>query len=152
GGEPLSNVHVYEIIRQLHSHHIWTKLITSGIPLTKANVIRLKEAGLDQIALSLDALTPETNDLTRGAGAFAHFATARQNLGREIPMVSLSLSVSTVSLPQLDNLAEFCQRWDVDEAYLSTLRAVDNIRYPPGVAPLSRPQITEMHLKAEQVN
>jgi hypothetical protein len=152
GGEPLANVHLPEIIAKLHAHRIYTKVITSGIPLNARKVQALKEAGLDQIALSLDALTPETNDATRGPGSFAHFERARELLGREIRMIGISLSVSTASLPQLDGLAEFAKRYDIDETYLSQLRAVPGIQYPPGVAPLGPEEIGLMHQKADEQN
>lgn len=152
GGEPLSNVHIEEIIRLLSSNRIYTKIITSGVPITPLKVQRLKEAGLNQVALSLDALTPELNDLTRGPQSFHHFAKARKALGREIPCVSLSLTVSSATLAQLDQLGDFCREWDVDDVYLSQLRAVDSIEYKNGVHPLRPDEITEMNRKADQLN
>ncbi len=152
GGEPLSNVHIEEIIRMLSSNRIYTKIITSGVPLTAAKVQRLKAAGLHQIALSLDALTADLNDLTRGPNSFHHFMRARKLLGREIPCVSLSLTVSTATLDQLDDLPEFCREWDLDDVYFSQLRAVEGIVYPPQVRPLNYEQIGQMNAKAEELN
>lgn len=152
GGEPLSNVHAEEIIRMLHKHRIYTKVITSGVPITAAKVQRLREAGLDQIALSLDALTPELDDLTRGPKSFHHFARARKLIGREIPCVTASLTVSTATLAQLDDLGEFCKTWDLDDVYLSQLRDVPGIEYPPAIGPLSRAQVAEMNGKVARLN
>jgi len=152
GGEPLSNVHIEEIIRLLTSNRIYTKVISSGVPITPLKVQRLKEAGLHQVALSLDALTPELNDLTRGPSSFHHFAKARKALGREIPCVSISLTVSTATLAQMDHLDEFCREWDIDDVYLSQLRDVDGIQYPPDIRPLNRDQVAEMNAKAAQIN
>ncbi len=152
GGEPLSNVHIEEIIRMLTSNRIYTKVISSGVPITPVKVQRLKEAGLHQVALSLDALTPELNDSTRGPNSFHHFAKARKALGREIPCVSISLTVSTATLGQMDQLDAFCREWDIDDVYLSQLRDVDGIQYPSEVRPLNREQVAEMNAKAAQLN
>ncbi len=152
GGEPLLNVHIEEIIRLLTSHRIYTKVITNGILVTPGKARRLKQAGLKQVALSLDALTPALNDLTRGPSSFHHFAKAREALGREIPCISLSLTVSSATLQHLDRLPEFCREWDLDDVYLSQLRDINGVEYPPGIYPLTREQIAEMNMKAEQIN
>lgn len=152
GGEPLSNVHLEDVIRMLHAHRVYTKVITSGVPVSAARVARLKAAGLDQIALSIDALTPELNDRTRGKDAFHHFARARRLIGREIPCVTASLTVSNATLEQMDALGEFCREFDLDDVYLSQLRAVPGISYPPGIRPLTREEVDEMNRKAEALN
>ena len=70
GGEPLTRRDLPDIIR--HARHLgyYINLITSGLGLTEAKVIALKEAGLDHIQVSIQAPEKLLNDRLAGTDSF----------------------------------------------------------------------------------
>ncbi|MBI2885130.1 MAG: TIGR04053 family radical SAM/SPASM domain-containing protein [Candidatus Omnitrophica bacterium] len=72
GGDPLMRPDLPALIRHAKSRRLRVGTIPAATPrLTADAVAGLKDAGLDQMALSLDAGTPEAHDRFRGApGAF----------------------------------------------------------------------------------
>lgn len=70
GGEPLLRRDLEAIVASARAAGLYSNLITSGIGLTPARAIALREAGLDSIQLSFQADEPELAD--RIAGTRAH--------------------------------------------------------------------------------
>jgi MoaA/NifB/PqqE/SkfB family radical SAM enzyme len=56
-----------EIIACASDMGIWTSVVTNGSLLTPERVVRLKEAGLDNLLVSLDSTWPQVHDQQRGA-------------------------------------------------------------------------------------
>jgi MoaA/NifB/PqqE/SkfB family radical SAM enzyme len=137
GGEPLCHPEVFAVIAALRARAVFVKLITSGALVDEAVAEKLAHAGLNQVAVSLDGLTPEVNDRSRGAGSFDFAVAAVRTLQRHLPRVSLSLTVSGDSLPQVDALPGFCRDLAVDEVYISPLRPVAEVRAPASGRPLT---------------
>jgi len=59
GGEPLLHPELEVLIRTARSHGIIATLITNGYLLDAARIKRLNGAGLDQLQLSIDNVTPD---------------------------------------------------------------------------------------------
>lgn len=70
GGEPLLRSDMLEIIEDAKAHGIYVSINTNGLPLTPRKVEQLRDAGVDQIMVSLDGATAATNDAIRGHGTF----------------------------------------------------------------------------------
>jgi radical SAM protein len=72
GGDPLKRADLLGLIRYGKARGLRMATIPAATPLLTRDVVRaLKSADLDQMALSLDASTPEAHDRFRGvAGAF----------------------------------------------------------------------------------
>lgn len=72
GGDPLKREDLTELIRHAKACGLRVGTIPAATPrLTREAVQALKDAGLDQMALSLDASTPQAHDQFRGVeGAF----------------------------------------------------------------------------------
>lgn len=66
GGEPLLNPNIISIIKCMRSNSIEVRLLTNGILLTKDMISKLNKIGINSIAISLDSINPEINDLLRG--------------------------------------------------------------------------------------
>ena len=64
GGEPLLRADLEEIAAAARRHQMYTNLITSGVPLAKDRLVRLKAAGIDAAQLSLQDTTPELSQLS----------------------------------------------------------------------------------------
>jgi radical SAM protein len=73
GGDPLKRPDLFDLIRHANTVSVRVSLTPSATPLlTKEMVIRLKEAGLARLAVSMDGACAETHDAFRGmSGSFA---------------------------------------------------------------------------------
>jgi radical SAM protein with 4Fe4S-binding SPASM domain len=74
GGEPLNRSElIFKILEQLQNHPATKTINTNGWFLTKPRVIRLKEAGLNVVQISLDSSIKEKHDSFRGLrGSYDH--------------------------------------------------------------------------------
>jgi len=72
GGDPLKRADLLDLIRRGKSRGLRMATIPAATPLLTRDVVQaLNDAGLNQMALSLDASTPEAHDRFRGVeGAF----------------------------------------------------------------------------------
>jgi len=67
-GEPLSHPHIVDMVRQAKAIGSSVELITNGMLLDKPMSLRLVDAGLDTLWVSLDGATPESyKDVRLGA-------------------------------------------------------------------------------------
>jgi PqqA peptide cyclase len=93
GGEPASRRDLVELVAAARDAGLYTNLITSAIGLDATRLVRLKEAGLDHVQLSLQDVEAESADHIAGyPGAHARklaFAQSVRELG-------LALTVNTV--------------------------------------------------------
>ncbi len=93
GGEPASRRDLVELVAAARDAGLYTNLITSAIGLDATRLVRLKEAGLDHVQLSLQDVEAESADHIAGyPGAHARklaFAQSVRELG-------LALTVNTL--------------------------------------------------------
>jgi MoaA/NifB/PqqE/SkfB family radical SAM enzyme len=66
GGEPTIRQDLEEIIGHAASLAMWTSMVTNGSRLTRDRMCRLRDAGLDNLLMSLDSLQPDVHDAHRG--------------------------------------------------------------------------------------
>ena len=67
GGDPIKRPDLFELIGHAHSARVRVSLTPSATPLlTREIVVRLKEAGLARLAVSMDGASAETHDAFRG--------------------------------------------------------------------------------------
>ena len=73
GGDPIKRPDLFELIGHARSAGVRVSLTPSATPLlTREIVVRLKEAGLARLAVSLDGASAQTHDAFRGmTGSFA---------------------------------------------------------------------------------
>ena len=73
GGDPIKRPDLFELITHARSRGVRVSLTPSATPLlTREVVVRLKEAGLARLAVSMDGASAETHDAFRGMrGSFA---------------------------------------------------------------------------------
>lgn len=147
GGEPLCFDRLMLIIRQLRSHRIFVKVITNGVLVTDENADQLADAGVNQVAVSLDGLDKETHDWSRGEGAFDKTITAIEILQKRVPFVSVSLTVSNRTFEQLDDLPQFCQQIGIREVYISPLRETPNTEISPELNIMTQEQRSQLYQK-----
>src|SRR5439155_1283749 len=70
GGEPLLRDDLEPLVEGARRLDLYTNLITSGIPLTRARLAGLKALGLDNVQVSIQDVTPTASDRIAGTRAF----------------------------------------------------------------------------------
>ena len=125
GGEPLLRRDLEELVAGAHALDFYSNLITSGSPLTRERLLRLKEAGLSSVQVSLQDSVASEAERIAGRDSFEqklevarwvkelglpltlNVVLHRQNLGRisEIIALAESLSVDRLELANTQYLA-----------------------------------------------
>ena len=71
GGEPLTRKDFFEVARHAADRGLYVSVATNGTLLTKENVQKLKQAGVNYVDISIDGASAKTHDEFRGVpGAF----------------------------------------------------------------------------------
>jgi pyrroloquinoline quinone biosynthesis protein E len=125
GGEPLLRKDLETLVEGAHALDYYTNLITSGLPLTRERLLRLRDAGLSSVQVSLQDTVASESDRIAGRESFAqkllvarwvkelglpltlNIVLHRQNLSRVADMVALAeaLSVDRLELANTQYLA-----------------------------------------------
>jgi radical SAM protein with 4Fe4S-binding SPASM domain len=105
GGEPLLRADIYDLATEAQRRGFTVVVGTNGIRLTPDRLARLREAGVQGVALSLDSLHPEVHDAFRGRpGAWRATRRSIECLREEgFPFV-LQTTVSRTNLAELPDL------------------------------------------------
>ncbi len=72
GGEPLARTDLEAMIRRARDKHVYTNLVTSGVPLERARLDALCDAGLDHVQLSFQGADAESSRSFADYDAFEH--------------------------------------------------------------------------------
>lgn len=71
GGEPLWRRDVFDLAKRARGHNLRVALATNGTLVDEAMAMRIKEAGIERVSISLDGADRVTHDTFRGhSGAF----------------------------------------------------------------------------------
>ncbi|HEY0464329.1 MAG TPA: radical SAM protein, partial [Polyangiaceae bacterium] len=125
GGEPLLRRDLEELVAGAHALDFYTNLITSGLPLTRERLLRLKEAGLSSVQVSIQDSVAQDSDRIAGRESFdqklevarwvkelglpltLNVVLHRQNLGRIAEIIALAeqLNVDRLELANTQYLA-----------------------------------------------
>jgi AdoMet-dependent heme synthase len=111
GGDPMNRPDLPELIRHAKSLGLRTATIPAATSsLAEDHVWQLKEAGLDQMAVSLDFPHPSQHDAFRGApGAYAKTMSAvRWAHNAKLPL-QVNTTVCGDTAPQLPQMAELVE-------------------------------------------
>jgi pyrroloquinoline quinone biosynthesis protein E len=112
GGEPLVRDDLEELVAGARALDLYTNLITSGVPLEKERLKTLREAGLDNVQVSVQDVSEAASDRIAGTKSFVHklevarwvkalgmpltlnIVLHRENLGRVAEMIALAEELS----------------------------------------------------------
>jgi MoaA/NifB/PqqE/SkfB family radical SAM enzyme len=71
GGEPTLHPEITELINDTAEKSITElRMTTNGIGLHNLNLDKLRPGAFDHVSISIDGISPEMNDRTRGKGTF----------------------------------------------------------------------------------
>ncbi|HWA94428.1 MAG TPA: TIGR04053 family radical SAM/SPASM domain-containing protein [Terracidiphilus sp.] len=104
GGDPIKRPDLFELIRHACERGVRVSLTPSATPLlTQEIVVRLKEAGLARLAVSLDGACAETHDAFRGmSGSFARTLNAVQWANEVGLPVQINTTFSRRNIGEID--------------------------------------------------
>jgi AdoMet-dependent heme synthase len=115
GGDPVNRPDLLDLVRCGKAHGLRTATIPAATEaLTPELVIAFKEAGLDQMALSLDYPREELHDAFRGVpGAFSRTLQAARWARAEGLPLQINTTVAAETAPYLAEMAELVEELGV---------------------------------------
>ena len=119
GGEPLLRRDLEILTAQTHRLGLYSNLITSGVPLSRRRLMRLRDSGLDAVQLSL----PSTDQLLadRIAGLVVHdtkLAVAQWIHALRVPL-TLNIVLHRLNIEQIQDIIELAERLHAERLELA---------------------------------
>lgn len=123
GGEPMLRKDLPDIVRQIKecSSFIFTSMVTKGDLLNVDKARELFNAGMDQIAVSLD-FPGEKHDSYRGVdGLWSHLSNTLPELARNFPEKSIILNTIIMedNLDEVVEIANNARKWGIGISFSS---------------------------------
>lgn len=119
GGEPLLRSDLTELVAAARARDLYSTLITSGLPLDRDRLARLRDAGLDGIQLSFQDTDVATATRIAGVDALA----AKEEVAAWIRDLGLPLTINIVlhrqNLPRLPAFIALAERLGADRLELA---------------------------------
>jgi len=127
-GEPTLNPALPHIIRAVKARGAYALFNTNGLLLRRRLLEALVLSGLDEVRVSVDAATPETYRLVRGADGFSRIvanvkllAATKARLGVATPRLSLWMTGMKTNIAELSALVRVASEAGIAEVYLQRL-------------------------------
>ena len=119
GGEPLARKDLEMLVQGAASLGLYTNLITSGIPLTRERLRALRDAGLNNVQLSIQDVEETRSDEIAGSRAFR----AKLEVAGWVKTEGLPLTLNTVlhrhNLDRVEEVVALAERLGADRLELA---------------------------------
>ncbi len=132
-GEPLLNIHLFEIIEYCNSKGISSKFVTNAMLLDSQKADSLIRSGLSSFNVSIDSVNPETfkelrvnADLNTVSKNVRNFINLRNSLGLASPTVNVISVVSIKNKDELPDILQYTYDLGVDGVFLKTFNPYYN--------------------------
>jgi radical SAM protein len=115
GGDPIKRPDLFELIGHARSAGVRVSLTPSATPLlTRDIVIRLKEAGVARLAVSMDGAIAETHDAFRGmTGSFAQTLNAIRWANKIGLPIQINTTFSRRNIAEIDTIAALIESLNI---------------------------------------
>jgi radical SAM protein len=112
GGDPIKRPDLFELIEHARAVGVRVSLTPSATPLlTRDIVVRLKEAGLARLAVSMDGASAETHDAFRGmSGSFARTLDAVRWANDICLPVQINTTFSRRNIAEIEDIVSLMER------------------------------------------
>jgi len=149
GGEVLLRSDLEGLIERLHAEGVYVKIITNGIKLSPERAKALASAGLNQVEVSFDGLSPEVHESSRGRGTFRAALLALHNTREAgIPRDGIVWTVHQGNLHEMENLPSLLRAHQVRECYISLFKKAGLMGTRSSFQPLEARQVELLRVKA----
>jgi len=119
GGEPLVRDDLEVLVAGARSLELYTNLITSGIPLEKERLGKLRAAGLDNVQVSVQDVSAEASDRIAGTRSFDH----KLEVARWVKELGMPLTLNIVlhrgNLDRVGEMIALAERLSADRLELA---------------------------------
>jgi len=119
GGEPLLRRDLEELVAGAHALDFYSNLITSGLPLTRERLLRLKQAGLSSVQVSLQDSVAGESDRIAGRESFEQ----KLEVARWVKELDLPLTLNVVlhrqNLARISEIIALAESLRVDRLELA---------------------------------
>ncbi len=119
GGEPLLRDDLEQLIEAARQLDLYTNLITSGVPLTRARLESFRALGLDNVQISIQDVTAAASDRIAGYESFER----KLEVGRWVKALGMPLTVNTVlhreNLDRVADVIALAERMGADRLELA---------------------------------
>jgi heme b synthase len=107
GGEPMAREDIYDIIAYGDKLGLRMVMAPCGMLMNRENTLRMKEAGIQRISLSIDGADPETHDSFRQVdGAFESVMQAARVAGEVGLEFQINTTITKLNYRQIDRILE----------------------------------------------
>jgi len=119
GGEPLLRRDLEELVAGAHALDYYSNLITSGLPLSRERLLRLKEAGLSSVQVSIQDSLPDAAERIAGRSSFEQkLAVAGWVKELGLPL-TLNVVLHRQNLERVPEIVDLAERLEVDRLELA---------------------------------
>jgi pyrroloquinoline quinone biosynthesis protein E len=119
GGEPLVRGDLEALVAEAERLELYTNLITSGIPVTRERLARLRDVGLDSVQISIQDVSAGPSDRIAGRRSFDR----KLQVARWIKALGLPLTLNTVlhreNLDRVPEVIALAEALDADRLELA---------------------------------
>ncbi len=112
GGEPLVRKDLVEIIKQIRAKDpvVYISMVTNGALLTREKAVALREAGLNQLSISLDYAGEKHDDVRVLPGVYKHITELLPQLSTVgFEMVSLNAVIKDDNLDEIPKILDIAK-------------------------------------------
>jgi radical SAM protein with 4Fe4S-binding SPASM domain len=110
GGEPLTRKDFFEVARHAADRGLYVSVATNGTLLSKENVQKIKQAGVNYLDISIDGACAETHDEFRGVpGAFDKAVTGLKNCVEADLCVCIATTGTKNNFEELPAIIDFAE-------------------------------------------
>lgn len=109
GGEPTTRKDLVELVRYIASKNVACNLTTNGFIVPEELIIKLKEAGLTQVQISLDSYKKEVHEKYRTEGSFDRAIQTARLFKKHGYIVGVDTVVTNNNIDDLEELMNFLE-------------------------------------------
>jgi len=120
GGEPLLRDDIVEVVRAVkHAHRpTYVIVVTNGVLLNRDIYMKLHEAGMDQLSISLDFPDERHDDFRRHRGLFHHLEETLPDLAKlGYGDIIMNTAITRANLRELRAISDLVEEWGVTISY-----------------------------------
>ena len=154
-GEPFLHPRIYEMIRYVKAHKIYTKTSSNLHPFRTEDAEKLVETGLDELAISLHGVSEESyrayqprHRLEEVLEKTRAIVAAKKRLGSETPIMHLGFIVNRYNEDEIEDLRRLADSLEVDY-YLENTSL--NLRLLPFDREMKLREVSEEDLRRERL-
>jgi pyrroloquinoline quinone biosynthesis protein E len=119
GGEPLARRDLELLVQGARTVGLYTNLITSGIPLTRERLCALRDAGLDNVQLSVQDVDEDRSDRIAGYQSFrTKLEVARWVKAERLPL-TLNVVLHRQNLDRVEEVVALAESLNADRLELA---------------------------------